>query len=211
MKKSRSKKKSYSAYLKQQKFYASIGLSSPKLSRYKFNKNPMDAFKSLTLFKDIPNFNADPLQGHTIEFWEKKYKRYLEQYEKATRDLEKRGYNMSSPKFTMAQFVEQYGMQTRYEKEIGRKHDAIDSLVMQQKYRYSRKLETAIRNAIEESGIADEDFKLDWRRVRQDREYLEELPIDWDFINEDYARLKESGLSSKEASHIIGQTYFGSK
>lgn len=210
MKKNRSKKKSYSAYVKKQEFFSKLGLKIEKLSRYKFNKNPMDAFRSLSAVENNPNF--DPLQGHTMDFWERKYRQYSEKFDKAKRDLGKKGYQMSADrKYTMSEFMEQYGMQTRYEREIGRKHDAIDSLVMQQKYRYSRKLEMAIREAIQESGMADEDFKLDWRRVRQDREYLKDLPIDWDFINEDYARLKESGLSSKEASHIIGQTYFGSK
>lgn len=209
--KKRRKSKTYSEYVKKQEFYEKLGLGSEKVSRYKFNKSPMDAFKSLELFKTIPNFSVDPLQGHTVGFWEKKYRTYLEKYQNAQADLRKRGLDMSSKQLTLAEFVEEYGSQSRFERESGRKHDTVESIVMRQKYRYSRQFEMAIREAIKESGMEDEEFKLDWRRVRQDREYLEELPIDWDFIKEDYNRLKQSGLSSKEASHIIGQTYFGSK
>jgi hypothetical protein len=133
---------------------------------------------------------------------EQKYDLYEREYEKAETKLEKRGQDMYLDKLTYTQFQARIAAA----EGSGMKVNAawVREYVSVSEYEITPSQARKQQEAL---------FKLENKRfrlsdIRQQKPWVKEA---WSKMNEEYHKLRESGLSSKEASDQISYMYWGAK
>lgn len=154
----------------------------------------------------------DPYTGfevettHTEDYWKRKYAEYMFEYRKAEAKLEAHGKTMAQAPITdFNSFVVAAMNASTEEKEKGTKKSSVSAIVREQTYEFSRKTALGIQKLYKEKTGE----KLDIQDIRTEHD-PEKQQVYFDLLNELYSELKDQGMSSKQASHFIAHTFFGS-
>lgn len=133
------------------------------------------------------------------------YESYVKAYTAKANQLAKKGYSMYDTMFSAGEYVEQYVSLKNTQVEMIKKGqrktagNILRDLVNDQAYAVTRKQALKLRKAGAEFGLK---FKLN--KIMNDPSEISEL------LRQQRQLLIDQGLSSKEASLIISQEYFGS-